>query len=100
MEACHNDGNRLNNQLKNLRWDTSSNNHKDAFKHGARNHQGERHARAKLHSLQVRTIKRLLQFEMLRQKEIAEVFGVTRITISNIKTGKRWGHLKLRVCTV
>ena len=35
MEACHNDGNPTNNHVDNLRWDTRSENVKDAVKHGA-----------------------------------------------------------------
>ncbi len=34
MEACHNDGDRQNNHLSNLRWDTHSNNVQDSIKHG------------------------------------------------------------------
>lgn len=34
MEVCHNDGNRQNPRLENLRYDTSSNNHKDRVIHG------------------------------------------------------------------
>src|SRR5512139_282070 len=34
MEACHNDGNRGNNALSNLRWDTRSSNGHDAVGHG------------------------------------------------------------------
>jgi hypothetical protein len=34
MECAHNDGNKQNNKLKNLRWDTPSNNHGDKLKHG------------------------------------------------------------------
>lgn len=33
-EACHNDGNRKNNALSNLRWDTPSGNWKDRKRHG------------------------------------------------------------------
>ena len=36
MEACHNDGVRLNNRLSNLRWDTRSANVKDAYRHGTK----------------------------------------------------------------
>lgn len=36
-EGCHNDGNKTNNTLANLRWDTSSANHLDRTRHG-RNH--------------------------------------------------------------
>jgi len=34
MECCHGDGNRQNNHLTNLRWDTSRANHQDRVKHG------------------------------------------------------------------
>lgn len=34
MEVCHNDGDRLNNALSNLRWDTRSNNALDTVRHG------------------------------------------------------------------
>lgn len=34
MDACHNDGNRLNNRASNLRWDTRSANLFDRNKHG------------------------------------------------------------------
>lgn len=33
-EVCHNDGNALNNNLSNLRWDTASENRIDAVRHG------------------------------------------------------------------
>jgi hypothetical protein len=35
MECCHNDDNRSNNGLGNLRWDTHVNNVKDGYKNGA-----------------------------------------------------------------
>ncbi|WP_396897297.1 NUMOD4 motif-containing HNH endonuclease [Mycolicibacterium fortuitum] len=38
MEACHNNGDRFDNRLENLRWDTRSNNNLDKNKHGT-NHQ-------------------------------------------------------------
>jgi len=34
MECCHNDGDKLNNSLKNLRWDSHLNNNRDRLKHG------------------------------------------------------------------
>lgn len=40
-EACHNDGNPLNNALSNLRWDTASANQRDRRAHGT-HHYGNR----------------------------------------------------------
>lgn len=37
MEGCHNDGDKTNNQISNLRWDTRSANAKDRVKHGTQN---------------------------------------------------------------
>jgi hypothetical protein len=34
MEACHNNGDRSDNRLANLRWDTRKNNHADKIAHG------------------------------------------------------------------
>lgn len=38
MEACHNDGNPINNRLDNLRWDTHISNMQDMARHGTRCH--------------------------------------------------------------
>jgi hypothetical protein len=35
MEGCHNDGDKANNRLDNLRWDTRSANTRDKVRHGA-----------------------------------------------------------------
>lgn len=37
MEACHNDGDRTNNSLNNLRWDDRSGNVEDMVRHGTHN---------------------------------------------------------------
>lgn len=86
MECCHNNGNPLDNKLENLRWDTRSNNQLDSIRHGT-------YGRSKLNYLQVRVIRRLLEFKRLTQKEIAEVFKVDKTTISAINQGKSWWHL-------
>ncbi len=84
METCHNNGNPSDNRVENLRWDTHSNNNRDAVKHGT--HVGN----TKLNSWQIRIIKRLLQFGSPTQREIAGVFKVCLSTISNIRAGKTW----------
>jgi hypothetical protein len=86
MEGCHNNGNPSDNRLENLRWGTRSDNIKDAIKHGTWIDKPS----AKLNELQVRIIRRLLGFGTLKQREIAEIFGVAKTAISRIKTGKTW----------
>lgn len=45
MEVCHNDGQRTNDALTNLRYDTSSNNHLDTVRHGKHNHAAKTHCK-------------------------------------------------------
>ena len=87
MEGCHDDGNKQNNSLGNLRWDTRSNNILDTVKHGTHNNN------AKLNELQVRIIRRLLEFETLTQYKIAEIFRVAPATICRIKTRECWNRI-------
>src|SRR5262249_23950766 len=58
-EACHNDGDRANNGLENLRWDTHKANAADARRHGA-TLVGSRVVTAKLDEDRVRAIRFLL----------------------------------------
>lgn len=54
---------------------------------------GEENGSSKLLEVDVRSIRRLLE-QGHTQQSIADRFGVTQRTISNIKLGKKWGHLK------
>ena len=76
MECCRTDGNRLNDVAVNVRWDTRSNNHRDAVRHGTfvGCGQGESHAMAKLSNAQVREIRALNS--VLTKVELASRFGV------------------------
>jgi len=87
MECCHGDGNRANNCLENLRWDTKIANEADRAKHGTDN-KGERHGRAKLTETDVLAI---VKDQRLNQV-IAEDYGVSHQQIHCIKVGKLWSH--------
>lgn len=92
--VCHNDGNRFNNDAKNLRWDTHANNTADAFSHGRRPYGGS-HAWAKLTAEQAREIRRIASGERRPAYEkIAEMFGVNRGTVWAIAHGKSWKLLQ------
>lgn len=43
MEACHGDGNPLNNHISNLRWDTSAGNKQDMLRHGRNQNASKTH---------------------------------------------------------
>lgn len=92
MECRHLDGNSQNNNVTNLCWGTRIENSADKIRHGTTN-RGEQHSMAKLNTPQVRIIKRLLAFNTLQQKEIAELFNVHKVTIFDIKHEKTWTHI-------
>lgn len=89
MQCCHNDGNRKNNRLDNLRWDTTEANYKDAAKHGSM--KGESNGNRKLSIEQVRAIRAALAAGGTH-RGLGRQYGVTGTTIKSIATGKLWGH--------
>lgn len=91
MEACHEDGNCLNDAADNLRWDTPTANKADMIRHGTRQ-KGRQINTVKLNECQVREIRqRRLNGERL--KPLAKAFGVTEANISYIAKGKSWSHV-------
>lgn len=84
-EACHNDGNRGNNTLPNLRWDTNKGNKADMVAHGTRMF-GLNNPRTKLSDDDVAQIRLLEPFA--RRKDLARSFGVSQNQISLIVMGK------------
>ena len=88
MEGCHNDGNKENCKLENLRWDTRSNNALDR-----RNHitwqGGENSKLAKLTKQQASEIK----YSKESLKTLAKKYNVGTTTISRIKNNKSWIHI-------
>lgn len=89
MDGCHNDGDKHNNHVSNLRWDTRRNNLADAKKHGTAPI-GERHGGAKLSSEQVIEIRNT---PALNYREIADKYNVSYWTIKNIINFKSWTHI-------
>lgn len=88
MEACHNDGNRLNPALDNLRWDTRKNNHKDKHKHGTAQ-VGERSNGSKLRNFEAALIKS----GAIAIEEAVKRFGISKGTAMDIFRGRTWRHL-------
>lgn len=96
MEACHNNGIRADNRLKNLRWDTKKNNHKDAIRHGTHTcltQKGENHSQAKLIEQDVRMIVYMYRTGEFLQKEIAEIYKIHQVHVSDIINKKTWKHI-------
>lgn len=92
MEACHNDGNKINNHLFNLRWDTRSNNELDKRKHG-KDSRGERHYNAKLTEAQVKQIRTLYSQGSYTYEKLGEIFSVTSRNIDFVVNKQTWKHI-------
>lgn len=89
--VCHNDGNRLNNNLTNLRYDTPASNHQDAVKHGTiKIFYGEDHPLSKLSEQDILSIRNLYATGHVTQRELSEKYRVARPMIHYIVTGKTW----------
>ena len=90
-EACHNDGNRFNNHVANLRWDTHKANMRDKELHG-RASKGENNPEAVLTNEEVRNIRDLYKTGMF-QYQIGKLFGVSQRTVSVICRRESWAHV-------
>lgn len=90
-DACHNDGNRQNDALQNLRWDTRAGNLADTLQHGTRT-RGARTGTAKLTDQDVREIRAALAAGH-SQSTVAARHRIAQTTVSKIKRGTRWGWL-------
>lgn len=89
MEACHADGDRSNNHLSNLRWDTRVSNHADKIKHGT-TAVGERNkGGGKLTKAQALEIRRRLSDGEVGTS-LAKEFGVSNTMITKIRHNELW----------
>ena len=91
-EVNHIDGNKENNIVSNLEWNTPLENTKHSNKNGLVNIKGINNIRAKLTESDVFAIRRLL-IKGFNSREISELFNVTRSSIYNIKLKKTWKHI-------
>jgi hypothetical protein len=91
MECCHGDGNRMNNRLGNLRWDSRLNNAADRVRHG-HSCRGERNGAAKLSTADVHAI-RYLHSRGVGPTDLARQFGCNRYNIRAVAQRKTWRHV-------
>lgn len=91
-EVAHNNGIKTDNRAVNLRWATRTENHADKTLHGTDN-RGHRHGMVKLSEDQVKKIKEELATGKITHRKLADRYGVSRSTISVIKSGRNWGWL-------
>lgn len=91
MEACHNDGNHLNNHFSNLRWDTRKSNWNDMKLHGVAPI-GEKHGRTHLSSDEVTAI-RVMYSKGVSKECITRMFDIPKSTMYNIVHGNTWKQI-------
>lgn len=87
--SCHNDGNRQNNHVSNLRWDSSKANSADQIKHGTQV-RGELISTSKLNAEKIKQIRAAYKYFM---DHLAEQYGVNKVTIISCINRKTWNHI-------
>lgn len=98
-EVAHNNGDKQDNRVANLRWATRKENADDMAEHGSRLF-GDTHPSRVLSEDQVRQIYAATAGRPPRtrpyHRELAEHYGVTRECITRIANGNRWAHATSR----
>jgi hypothetical protein len=91
-EVNHIDGNKLNNKLSNLEWVTKKENMLHAHKLKLRDNTGEGNPRKVLNEEEVIEIYNK-SYDGARVCDLADEYGVSRPTISDIKAKRNWSHI-------
>lgn len=92
--ALHNDGNKENNLISNLRWGTAADNARDMDRHGTRvSRKGCKHHNVKLTDSEVLEIRRIKASENLPCQVISDRYGVAMTLIWKIVNRKNWTHI-------
>lgn len=92
-EACHENGDKSDNRLANLRWDTRKANQHDRRRHGT-HMEGEAHPMAKLGPTEVMRIREAFAGGA-KSPTLAAEYGVHDAHIRSIVRGRTWKHLPL-----
>lgn len=93
-QVNHRDGNKKNNSVSNLEWCTSKINMRHAFDNKLITpHRGADRWNAMLTDSQVIEILELLKLKV-KQRDIAKLFGISPVTVCNIKYNRTWTHIK------
>jgi hypothetical protein len=96
-EGCHGDRNPSNNNTKNLRWGTRSDNVRDSVRHGTHvfqrpNHphaEGNRNRNSKLTIAKAAKVRQLRN-QGLTLRAIGDLFGITKQSIQAVVLGQTW----------
>jgi hypothetical protein len=92
MECCHTNGNRTDNRLTNLRWDTPKANAADKRAHGT-HPEGEGNGNHKLTEQDVRDMRREHRAGRLTYAEAGRRYRLTRSAAKKVIDGSLWSHI-------
>lgn len=93
MDGSHLNGNKADNSLANLQWESKSANMRRQTDHGTRRDQrGELNSMSKLTDDDVRGIRELLS-SGITQAVVAAQYGVSGSLVGQIHVGRIWGHV-------
>lgn len=88
----HINGNKSDNRVENLEWVTHSENNLHAKDLGLNKNRGTNSSKSKITSNQLSEIRNLLSEGKIPQNKIAEMYNVSKVTITDIKQGRRHKH--------
>ena len=92
-ECAHNDNNRANSHISNLRWATGAENNADKKKFGTSRH-GRPFPKPKFTVEQVLFIRSQLNAKKMSHAQISQMFNVSVKTINAMYRRKSWKHVK------
>jgi hypothetical protein len=87
----HKNSNKEDNRVENLEYVSRSENSQRAYDDGSNSYRGTKHGFSKLNEFQVRVIRRLTGD--LGYVETSRVFGLSHMTVANIRKGISWKHV-------
>jgi len=91
-QVNHIDGNKCNNNVSNLEWNTPSENMQHSIKNKL-HPSGEKCSWAKLTEKQVIEIRKLSKNSNITHAKLGNIFGINQSAITNIINHKRWKHI-------
>lgn len=90
-DACHNDGNKNNNHISNLRWATRKENVNDSIKHGTYT-RGIKQGACKLTEKQVIEMREKYK-NGINCTKLAKFYGISKANTHRIVTRVSWKHI-------
>lgn len=93
-QVNHKNNIKTDNKVENLKWGTTLSNSHEAFADGLYNiRKGSELTHSKLNEAQVLFIKNIYNDKSFLQKELADLFNISKAVMNNILKNKIWKHV-------